>query len=124
MARIPNKLLSPLLLSPVLPYNKNTKMHKNGTLQIKELHSAGDVVHVFSHIKKTYRTQWVVLEGGEHPPSFTRGVTEQPGKYEERPNTEKLMDDGLSASLSSLGLVWTKLEDVLNAKYVVCQCHF
>jgi A/G-specific adenine glycosylase len=29
--------------------------------------SAGDVVHVFSHIKKTYRVQWVLLEGDELP---------------------------------------------------------
>ncbi|TBU47064.1 DNA glycosylase [Dichomitus squalens] len=31
---------------------------------------AGDVLHIFSHIRKTYRVQWVVLEGGssDEPP--------------------------------------------------------
>lgn len=30
------------------------------------------MIHVFSHIKKTYRVQWVVLEGGgRDPPSLT-----------------------------------------------------
>ncbi|KAJ3840168.1 DNA glycosylase [Lentinula raphanica] len=28
----------------------------------------GDVSHTFSHIKKTYHTQWVVIEGGIKPP--------------------------------------------------------
>lgn len=31
---------------------------------------AGDVIHVFSHIKKTYRVQWVVLEGTPDPPQL------------------------------------------------------
>jgi A/G-specific adenine glycosylase len=30
----------------------------------------GDVVHVFSHIKKTYRVQWVLLEGTPDPPQL------------------------------------------------------
>jgi hypothetical protein len=31
----------------------------------------GDVLHVFSHIRKTYRVQWVVLEGaGTTPPQL------------------------------------------------------
>jgi hypothetical protein len=91
MTRIPNKLLSCLLLSTVPPYNKNRNKSENGALHIRELHSAGDVVHVFSHIKKTYRTQWLVLEGGEHPPSLRQDVAEQPGEHEERSNTEILM---------------------------------
>ena len=28
----------------------------------------GDVVHVFSHIRKTYRVQWVIVNGGLGPP--------------------------------------------------------
>ena len=28
----------------------------------------GDVVHVFSHIRKTYRVQWVIVNGGLAPP--------------------------------------------------------
>ncbi|KAF8828190.1 hypothetical protein HHX47_DHR4000635 [Lentinula edodes] len=33
----------------------------------------GDVSHVFSHIKKTYRVQWVVIEGGTQPPLLKCG---------------------------------------------------
>lgn len=124
MARIPNKLLSRLLSSTVPPYNKNRSKSQNDALQIKELHFAGDVVHVFSHIKKTYRTQWVVLQGGENLPSFRQDITKQPGKHVEMSDKEKLMDGGdeeLSTPLSA-GPVWIKLEDVSNAKYV--PCHF
>ena len=31
-------------------------------------HSVGDVQHIFSHIKKTYRAQWIVLESNTEPP--------------------------------------------------------
>jgi A/G-specific adenine glycosylase len=128
MAKIPNTLLSRLLLFTVPPYNKNTKDAKKSghdTLQIKELHSVGNVIHAFSHIKKTYRTQWVVLEGGEHPPSLRQGVTEQLDKHEETSNTENpsnCRDGELSTSLSIFGPMWTKLEDIPNVKYVACHC--
>lgn len=125
MAQIPNTLLSRLLLFTVPPYNENNKNAKKSydTLQIKDLHSVGDVVHVFSHIKKTYRTQWVVLEGGDHPPSLRQGVTEQLDKHEGTSNAEKLSncgDDEISTSLSIPGAMWTKLEDVPDVKYVAC----
>ena len=43
----------------------------DGGIRISQVISAGDVLHVFSHVKKTYRTQWVVLEGGgSSPPSL------------------------------------------------------
>ena len=109
MTGIPNKLLSDLLLSPVLPYNEKSA---NGALQITAIHPAGDVVHVFSHIKKTYRTQWVILEGGENPPS----LNEQLGKHQERENQMDVSDELHASS----GPMWTKLEDVSNAKYVAC----
>ena len=37
-------------------------------LRIGTIKAVGDVVHIFSHIKKTYRVQWVILEGGEDGP--------------------------------------------------------
>lgn len=39
----------------------------NTVPKVIQVTSAGDVVHVFSHIKKTYRVQWVLLEGDELP---------------------------------------------------------
>ena len=37
-------------------------------LRIVTIKAVGDMVHVFSHIKKTYCVQWVILEGGEDEP--------------------------------------------------------
>ena len=40
----------------------------SSTVRIVQMAPAGDVVHIFSHIRKTYRVQWVVLEGGGPAP--------------------------------------------------------
>jgi hypothetical protein len=115
MIKVPNKLLSRLFLSAVPPYDNSRKTSETNALRIKEINPVGDVVHVFSHIKKTYRTQWVILEGGEHPPSLRQGDMHQ--------DTEELVsggDDGQNSLLAS-GAMWTKMEDISNAKYVACQ---
>jgi len=39
----------------------------------------GDVVHVFSHIRKTYRVQWVIVNGGLAPPQIL-GLEQSLGK--------------------------------------------
>ncbi|KAI0040452.1 DNA glycosylase [Auriscalpium vulgare] len=43
--------------------------HSTGP-KIVKIQRAGDVLHVFSHIRKTYRVQWVVLEGGTGVPEL------------------------------------------------------
>ncbi|PFH47089.1 hypothetical protein AMATHDRAFT_68454 [Amanita thiersii Skay4041] len=45
--------------------------------QVKSITAAGDVVHNFSHIRKTYRVQWVVLEGGEKPPELAADLSSE-----------------------------------------------
>nr|GAT42772.1 predicted protein [Mycena chlorophos] len=37
-------------------------------VKIKSVETIGDILHVFSHIKKTYRVQWVRLESTPEPP--------------------------------------------------------
>ncbi|KAI0688384.1 DNA glycosylase [Cytidiella melzeri] len=88
MRDLPHRLLSGLLTAPVHPYDRTAERGRSTRavidtsqsppaetvdhLRIVKIESAGDVTHVFSHIKKTYRVQWVVLEGGggSDPPSF------------------------------------------------------
>ncbi|OSD08754.1 DNA glycosylase [Trametes coccinea BRFM310] len=45
-----------------------------GSPRVAKIVPAGDVLHVFSHIRKTYRVQWVVLEGGssDAPPALVQ----------------------------------------------------
>ncbi|KAI0646502.1 DNA glycosylase [Trametes meyenii] len=41
-----------------------TSANSPNPLRVAKIVPAGDVLHIFSHIRKTYRVQWVVLEGG------------------------------------------------------------
>jgi A/G-specific adenine glycosylase len=120
LAKIPNQLLADLLLPTVLPRDtKGNKLIKKEALQIKSIQPVGDVVHSFSHIKKTYRAQWIILGGGETLPTLRLSDVEQPGKYDKKSTMEKLMDSGddeVSASLLPMGAMWIKLKDVANAK--------
>lgn len=83
MRDIPHRLLSDLFTVTLHPYYRNKKEWMARTaatasdtqttemqdpLRITDIKAAGEVVHVFSHIRKTYRVQWVVLEGGGNDP--------------------------------------------------------
>ncbi|KAG0699354.1 DNA glycosylase [Suillus ampliporus] len=73
MAEVPYTLLQELLMHPPHPSHNEKEPSKKPTNsktsyrvpKITQVMPAGDVVHVFSHIKKTYRVQWVLLEGEE-----------------------------------------------------------
>ncbi|KAG1860784.1 DNA glycosylase [Suillus subluteus] len=74
MAEIPYTLLQEFLIHPPSSHSDKEPLKKlansNSSYNVPkviQVTSAGDVVHVFSHIKKTYRVQWVLLEGDELP---------------------------------------------------------
>ncbi|KAJ7810132.1 DNA glycosylase [Mycena leptocephala] len=71
--KIPQEILSTLLhrSERVLDVTrKSVSNPSNISLRITKVQPVGDVVHVFSHIKKTYRVQWVLLEGTPDPPQL------------------------------------------------------
>ncbi|KAI0674510.1 DNA glycosylase [Trametes maxima] len=95
---IADSLLTALLVSPPPPAaparpsaapsdtqaarrsNSRTSSGSPGSpLRVAKIVPAGDVLHVFSHIRKTYRVQWVVLEGGP-----TDGPPPLPSKAKEK----------------------------------------
>ena len=39
-------------------------------LELQHIRPVGDVLHIFSHIRKTYRAQWIKVVGGSQPPKF------------------------------------------------------
>lgn len=49
---------------------QNGDVSESDSVSVARIEPAGDVIHVFSHIKKTYRAQWVVLVGGTNPPQL------------------------------------------------------
>ncbi|THV07111.1 DNA glycosylase [Dendrothele bispora CBS 962.96] len=78
---------------------------------VVDIVSAGDVVHVFSHIKKTYRTQWVVLQGGIAPPAcFFNPVPEVAGK--KKIGSKRA---GAETSIVTQQSMWVPLGEVLKA---------
>ncbi|KAJ7512080.1 hypothetical protein B0H11DRAFT_1699307 [Mycena galericulata] len=76
--KIPEEILSTLLHRDVHLQPGSTGV-ANHSLRISKVQPAGDVVHVFSHIKKTYRVQWVILEGTSEPPRLAE-ANELPAK--------------------------------------------
>ncbi|KAG2142215.1 DNA glycosylase [Suillus bovinus] len=86
MAKIPYTFLQELLMHPPSP-NDNVSLKtlsnsdsSNKVPKVIQVTSAGDVVHIFSHIKKTYRVQWVLLEGDELPRLRTVVSLDQGGR--------------------------------------------
>lgn len=113
--KIPDKLLSQFLRSSVLPYDaKKRKETPEDRLRITSIKPVGDVIHVFSHIRKTYRPQWVVLQGEETLPELNPGavgspVTPKPGVI------NGSSDVRLSTSFRPIDAMWVQLKDVLSA---------
>jgi len=86
-------------------------------LRISKIKVAGDVVHLFSHVKKTYRAQWVLLEGGSTPPTLKSNLEveipiKRSGKRKFSPAT------GGPDTESPAHAMWVLLDDVADVKYV------
>lgn len=140
-AKVPNSLLSNLLKSPPAAYTprnfftprtKSEISEADSVLKIKNIKPIGDVIHVFSHIKKTYRVQWVVLEGGGTcPPEPISRVVERPakkstkGKQRSRRKSNRSDEDkDDDHDLGSLPVTakWMPYADVINTKYIYFLC--
>ncbi|GJE93754.1 DNA glycosylase [Phanerochaete sordida] len=69
---LPQKLLADILATPPRAGPPpHADADTDAPLTIAQITPAGDVPHVFSHIRKTYRVQWVLLAGGGvHPPAL------------------------------------------------------
>ena len=105
-------LLSCLIKSPPSPVDSQSKAANTAQSDVPRLvkiERAGDVLHVFSHIRKTYRVQWVVLESGssnppelaKRSPSLASGTSTRKTKV---------------AGLPKLESMWVPLDDVEKAK--------
>jgi A/G-specific adenine glycosylase len=106
-------LLSSLFESPPLDArSKAVDTARPGALRLGKVERAGDVLHVFSHIRKTYRVQWVVLEGGgASPPELVRRPPST-SVVSGHPKKAKVKDTGSSKPES----MWVLLDDVEKAK--------
>lgn len=126
-------LLADLLVIAPTPFEPKSKFFEpkakqSGGLRVAKIRAAGDVPHVFSHIRKTYRVQWVLLEGGEDaPPAFSpTKIPVPPPAKAKRQKAEKVRNDTKAEKArndtkgSGKGLAgsarWLPLNDVAEAK--------
>lgn len=106
-------------------------------LRITHLQPAGEVLHIFSHIRKTYCVRWVVVQGGVAPPTLraqpvlraptkgkgTKGASRSKpakGKGKARRKGDGGEDDAEEADVVECVLAgrWVRLDEVRGAKYV------
>ncbi|KAH9835279.1 DNA glycosylase [Rhodofomes roseus] len=137
---IPHTLLSGILAVPLPQYAARTSADQtykassssegSSTLRIVKVAPAGDVIHIFSHIKKTYRIQWVVLEGGSaEPPCLaplslpapvggpTKRAVNADGKKSSkvRKAPSKAGQPKALHSEAPVQAMWMPMDDVINA---------
>jgi len=111
-------------------YKASSNSEDSSTLRIVKIEPAGDVIHIFSHIKKTYRIQWVVLEGGgAEPPSLaslslpspvggrTKRTVNAGGKKttKARNAPSKLSQPEPPLSETPVRAMWMPVDDVIDA---------
>ena len=109
---ISHSILDNLLASPPPKYTSLKRKLAIGTndedqLRITDIRHIGDTLHIFSHIKKTYRVSSVVLQGGSAPPLLNNGSQHQ----SKRRKTHDKGADDLGAYLR-----WVPEKDVVDAK--------
>ncbi|KAG2347534.1 DNA glycosylase [Suillus weaverae] len=130
MAEIPYTLLQELLVQPPSSHSDKVPLKKSATSnssynvpEVIQVTSAGDVVHIFSHIKKTYRVQWVLLEGDELPqlrPSVSpdQGTRENGNRAKNSEGKHKgseVSEVELNTIPQTLSAQWVPLTQVLDA---------
>ena len=151
---IGQEVLRDVLTIPPPPYQPSTSKsvpseNQDGIgLRITKVKPAGDVLHVFSHIRKTYRVQWILLEGaspnntdpGKPPklkPNYTfasaiattecdsktskkKGKTEKSGKVRTKDGETSVPQTANKPN--EPGLRWVQFDEVKDAKYVSHAC--
>jgi len=73
----------------------------------------GDVSHVFSHVRKTYRVVWILMTGGGKPPMLRKVKTSRSSKKPVR-KFEKNMESQRNSDLH-MEYTWTLFDQVANA---------
>lgn len=78
----------------------------------------GDVLHIFSHIKKSYRVVWIVMTGGDRPPELDQiSESGELQKNSPRPRrNRKISHKNLHGVLIPTENVWVPLNEVADTK--------
>ncbi|PCH44877.1 DNA glycosylase [Wolfiporia cocos MD-104 SS10] len=121
---IAHTVLSDFLASAPKPYARTSGHQRDGehsdaelapALRIVKIAPAGDVAHVFSHIRKTYRVQWVLLEGGGHDPPAVASARRGASAAARTRRRTATAADAAAAPRAPAQAAWTPLADVAHA---------
>lgn len=114
-------LLSCLIKSPPPPIDSqpaaadtalDAAQSESASCRLVKIERAGDVLHIFSHIRKTYRVQWVVLKGGgADPPELAKRSSFKSASSAKK--TKVTITAGLPKLEESM---WIRLGDVEKSK--------
>ncbi|KAL0581509.1 hypothetical protein V5O48_000567 [Marasmius crinis-equi] len=83
----------------------------NSDYSLADVHFAGEVQHIFSHIRKTYRVQRLRIEGGDRPPSLRPPCSAVQGKIKAKSRKKPERD----ADSAPPHAVWTPIDKVAEA---------
>lgn len=90
--------------------------------RIVSTRSKGDILHVFSHIRKTYRVTHVVLEGGATPPALSAPSQDRPSSKPKSGRKGKAGAKGKADKEASTptpvdgpAVIWTDVAKVADA---------
>jgi len=114
-------LLSRLIKSPPLDTRSDAvDAARSSVPRLVKIERAGDVLHVFSHIRKTYRVQWVVLEGGGASPPELVALARPKPKAVGPPRVESmwvLLDEVEKANIGTGVLkVWSQARSLWDGR--------
>jgi A/G-specific adenine glycosylase len=106
LPKLATEWVSTVIKPAIEPFECSKQGANDNKLYVKDTIAVGDVDHVFSHIKKTYRVQWIILEGGQGPPELATELY--------------VLNQALPDSESSVtkGAIWCSLNEVSEAKLV------
>jgi len=123
LTKIPHALLSNILVPAIQKHALKVTLSDVDphAVRIQDIKSGGDVLHVFSHIRKTYRLQWVVLEGGAVPPQLVLdppvpGTKKGKGKTPNACQKEAAASQTVDMQSMHSSSKWVLLDEVAEAK--------
>jgi len=102
-----HELLGQLLIPSVEPFKSKRKTAVGDALHVTSFVEAGDVLHIFSHIRKIYRIVWITLQGGTQFPGLTAGAS---------PNKKRKSLDANDGGSRGSGVRWVRESEVAGCK--------
>jgi A/G-specific adenine glycosylase len=108
------ELFGQTFFEPLAPSQSGSCCKKDDEVRVTRLSVLGDVSHIFSHIKKTYRVVWVLLTGGSVPPKLNRDFTLiKPSGKKLRRQARRSTGEGRLTTFENG--VWISLNEVKDA---------